>query len=172
MHLPDADGVRQPLTHCKIKDNPSQCKSGFPKLRELLAKAIVVCGGMAEAMDLAVSGRRNQVGSLLGPRSDEWLDGTHPALLAALRCNSDVQLPYRFPITRATHAATVCGAECVTEGGDEKDIIFAAQSAQDAQAGYACDYQNKRGPVAVNEINEWQKGHKDLVAKVRDEKVT
>jgi hypothetical protein len=126
------------LTHCRRKDNPKECKGGFPKrvLAQLLAKVVVLCRGLAQQLDLAISGRRNQTGSLFPPRNDEWINGTHPALLAALRCNSDVQLPYRFPITWETHADDVCNRGCVTDDVDE-DIILGAQAAQDAQAGCA-----------------------------------
>ena len=57
-------------------------------------------------------------------------------MLAMLRCNSDVQLPYRFAIAELTH--------CSTD----------AQMSQDAQVGYACDYQNKRQSLACNEVKE------------------
>ena len=75
----------------------------------------------------------------------ECLNATHSAMLAALRCNSDVQLPYRLPIIESTH---LCGdPKCVAF--KEKDLIEAIQIAQDAQAGYACDYCNKRQPLAL-----------------------
>ena len=56
--------------------------------------------------------------------------------LAAQRCNSDVQLPYRFPITKETH---FCDDPTCFEYS-KKEMIEATQIAQDAQAGYACDY--------------------------------
>ena len=51
----------------------------------------------------------------------------------------------------------------------EDVIIQAAQCAQDAQAGYACDYCNKRQPMAFNEVKECCKGHQDLSAKLSGE---
>ncbi len=113
-------------------------------------------------MQLPCGGRRNKIGSLHGPQNEENLNGTHPAMLAALQCNSDVQLPYRFPITKATHAdASVCDEDCIGKV-DIEDMIDAAQHAQDAQAGYACDYQNKRGARGCNEVKECIKGHRTL----------
>ena len=50
-----------------------------------------------------------------------------------------------------------------TEEMSEDVIIQAAQCAQDAQAGYACDYCNKRQPMAFNEVKECCKGHQDLI---------
>ena len=63
--------------------------------------------GLAEDMDMPVKGKRSALGRLWGPCNDPNLNGNHPALLAALRCNGDVQVPYRFPITDDLHAA--CG---------------------------------------------------------------
>ena len=33
---------------------------------------------------------------------------------------------------------------------------------QAAQAGYTCDYQNKRLPLALDEIKQWQQGQQQL----------
>jgi len=49
---------------------------------------------------------------LIRPCNEPNLNGTHPALLAALRCNSDVQPPYRFPLTPLTHSDVICKDEC------------------------------------------------------------
>ena len=43
---------------------------------------------------------------------------------------------------------------------------------QDAQAGYACDYCNKRQPMAYNEVKECCKGHEDLSEQIRGEPVS
>ena len=110
------------------------------------------------------------LGAIKGRRNDEWLNGSHPALLVSLRCNSDVQVPYRFPITAHTHANELCSlSECC--GDDDAAIVFAAQVAQDSQCGYACDYGNKRGPLAVNEAKEMQKGISQLGERLLDSKV-
>ena len=77
-------------------------------------------------------------------------NGTHPAMLASQQCNSDVQLPYRLPLTAEPHSV-LCprGQECL-EKYDMAAVVKATQVAQDAQVGYACDYQNKRQPLACN----------------------
>jgi hypothetical protein len=77
------------------------------------------------------------------------------------RCNSDVQLPYRFPITAETHDDTLCGEACVNSC-DPDVILNAAQTSQDAQAGYSWHYCNKRHPMAFNEVRECCKGHDGL----------
>ena len=50
---------------------------------------------------------------------------------------------------------------------DDEEIVRAAQIAQDAQAGYACDYCTKRPPMAFNEVKECCKGHQDLTERLR-----
>ena len=129
----------------------------------------MLCHGMMRQMKMACSGRRNKLGSLHGPMNEENLNGSHPALLAALNCNSDTQLPYRLPICKETHCDDLCKMECVNNVS-RKEIIEAAQIAQDAQAGYACDYSNKRGPRAFNEVKECVKGHRTLAEHTAQER--
>ena len=43
------------------------------------------------------------------------------------------------------------------------------QMAQDAQAGYACDYCTKRQPMAFNEVKECCKGHSTLADHIQQE---
>ena len=88
-------------------------------------------------------------------------------MLAAQRCNSDVQLPYRFPITSETH---FCDDPTCLEYS-KKLMIEATQIAQYAQAGYACDYCTKRQPMAFNECMECVKGHRQLASDLRQELV-
>ena len=100
-----------------------------------------------------------------GPFSNEMLNATHSAMLACQRCNSDVQLPYRFPITSNTHFCD--DPKCLEYS--KKVMIQATQIAQDAQAGYACDYCSKRQPLAFNECMECVKGHKQLASDLKQE---
>ena len=86
-------------------------------------------------------------------------------MLAGLRCNSDVQLPYRLPIIESTHCCN--DPKCLDF--KEKDLIEATQIAQDAQAGYACDYCSKRQPLAFNECKECVKGLQRLSERYRDD---
>ena len=96
------------------------------------------------------------INSFHGPQNEENLNGTHPVLLAALQCNSDVQLPYR--LCEATHDdVSRCADECYSSS-TTKDMVEAAQAAQDSQAGYACDYQNKRAACSCNEVKECVNG--------------
>ena len=105
---------------------------------------------------MPLGGRRNRLGSLHGPRNEANINGTHPALVASLHTNSDVQLPYRFAITSDTHATTECSEACA-ESTDVASVIDAVQRSQDAQVGYASDYSNKSAARSCNEARSAQK---------------
>ena len=166
VHVPNPDtGKREPLTHCRRADDPKACKGDFPRTAWLVDRAVVLCQGLIRRFGMHLTGRRSKLGSLHGPMNNEWLNATHPAMLAAHGFNGDVQLPYRFPVAAETHSSAEC-RECCIESVEENTIVVAAQVAQDAQAGYACDYQNKRQPMAFNEIKECCKGHGDLATQV------
>lgn len=160
VHLPNEKGERVPLTHCRRPDNPSKCKSDFPRTLQLIERAVVLCHGLLAKMSMPSCGRRSKLGSLHGPMNQENLNGTASAMLAVQQCNSDVQLPYRVRICRETHSH-LC-QECCVDEGSEKTIVEAMQCSQDAQAGYACDYCSKRQPMAFNEVKECCKGHSTL----------
>ena len=162
VHTLNSKGERVPLTHCRRADDPTKCKGDFPRTRWLIDRPVVLCQGLLHQMGLASSGRRNRLGSLHGPQNDPNLNGTAPAQLVSLLCNSDVQLPYRLPLTEMTHAdASLCSERC-WEQINTMQMVEAAQLSQDAQAGYACDYQNKRSARSCNEVKECVKGHRQL----------
>ena len=158
--------VKEPLTACRRKDNPKLCKGDFPRSTWLIDKAVVLCQGLIRKFNMTLTGRRSKLGALHGPMNQEWLNATHPAMLAFQRDNSDVQLPYRFPMTADTHDDSLCSESCLANV-DQHVILNAAQTNQDAQAGYACDYCSKRQPMAFNEVKECCKGHDDLTTEVR-----
>ena len=156
----DETGEREVLPGCCRKDKPRECKSLFPRDTWLWKSAVVLCKGFLRMFGMPESGRRNMEGAMHGPANHGMLNATHPGLLAAQRHNSDVQLPYRFPITPET---CTCGQSCAREQEcDDNSIICAAQISQDAQTGYACDYCTKRQAMAFNEMKECCKGHQDL----------
>ena len=99
VHLRNSETNKgEPLASCRAKDNPKVCKAHFPRLKWLVDSAIILCRGLLKQMGLAARGRKCQLGGMHGPFSHESLNAAHLAMLAAQRCNSDVQLPYRFPI--------------------------------------------------------------------------
>lgn len=106
----EVTGERKPLTACRRKDNPKLCKSDFPRTPWLINRAVVLCKALLKKLSMPCGGRRGKLGSLHGPMNHDCINATHPALLAAQRFNSDVQLPYRFPITFETHC---CSEDCV-----------------------------------------------------------
>ncbi|CAJ1375402.1 unnamed protein product [Effrenium voratum] len=114
-------------------------RADVQRIQEICSEAVVLCPGLARAFNLPFQGRRNLVGALVGPRNNEWVNGTHPALTAALRANTDVQLPYRLPPCKETHSSLCDEASCL-DGVDLQSVITAAQHAQNAQCGYAGDY--------------------------------
>ncbi|CAJ1341859.1 unnamed protein product, partial [Effrenium voratum] len=170
VHLPAGPGgERRPLAHCRDPKDPTRCKSGFPRDSQLiLGRTALVCRGLAEQLDLPVKGKRSSLGLQWGPVNDPNLNGNHPALLAALRCNGDLQVPYRFPVTKETHDDALCQEEACVGDGDVKLLVREAQRTQAAQAGYGCDYMNKRLPIAVQELKEWQRGHRELGEDLKD----
>ena len=152
VHLPTGPGgERRPLNHCRDAKDPSKCKGGFPREGWLTDELLLICPHLAEDMDMPRSGKRSMIGIPWGPCNEPNINGNHPAMLAGLRCNGDVQLPYRFPITAATHSSRTCTGAC-----DQKMPIYQlvrdAQITQQAQAGYATDYMNKRLVIAIHEI--------------------
>ena len=48
-------------------------------------------------------------------------------------------------------------------------MVETLQVAQDAQAGYACDYCTKRQPMAFNGVKECCKGHSILAENIQQE---
>ena len=169
VHIMDSKGVRQPLNHCRDPKDPTKCKAHFPREKWLTEKPYLVCPELAKQSGMPHKGKKSMVGMPWGPCNDPNLNGNHPALLTGLRCNGDVQLPYRFPITKDTHAHQQCTQNCDQEMPLRK-LVLEAQTNQAAQAGYACDYQNKRLQIANHEIKEWMKGQKHLSEELKDSK--
>ena len=157
------------LEHCKSKDKKNECKSHFPRTTWLIETCVVLCKGLLQQMGMPSSGRKNLIGGLHGPMNEANINGTHPAMLATQQCNSDVQLPYRLPITKETHSSLCPLGEQCLQMYKEADVVRACQLAQDAQAGYACDYQNKRQPCGCNEVRECCCGLTKLGQTLRDQ---
>ena len=168
VHLPTGpNGERRPLKHCQDPKDPKKCKSGFPRTRWLTDEPILLCPQEAAKRDMPRKGKRSMVGTVWGPCNDASLNGTHPAMLCGLRCNSDVQVPFRFPILPDTHNSQVCSGDC-TAHMCLAGLTREAQINQAAQAGYAGDYQNKRLPVAIQEAKEMIKAQNDLAKELQD----
>ena len=114
------------------------------------------------------------VGSLHGPMNEENLNGCMSPILVGcpgLNFNNDIQIPYRFPIIEEIHDASICTDRCWQEMNEE-EMMLAAQTQQNAQAGYAADYQNKRSAQSFNEVKEAKKGHHALAEKTSDKRTS
>ena len=114
------------------------------------------------------------IGIMHGPMNEPNLNGTLPVMLCGgvgLNFNSDLQIPYRFPITKATHASDICDNAC-WEVECDMDVVLAAQRAQNAAAGYAADYQCKRSASSFNKCKEFKKGHHALAERERGRPVS
>ena len=96
---------REPLQACRRKDDPTSCKSNFPRTSWLIDRAVVLCRGLIQKLGMTLTGRQSMLGAMHGPMNEASQNGTHPAMLAVHRFNSDVQLPYRFPITKGPTTA-------------------------------------------------------------------
>ena len=88
VHIMDSKGVRQPLNHCRDPKDPTKCKANFPREKWLAEKPYLVCPELAKKNDMPQKGKKSMVGMPWGPCNDPNLNGTHPALLCGLRCNS------------------------------------------------------------------------------------
>ena len=124
-------GKREPLTACRRKDNPKLSKGDFLRTLWLIAKAVVLCQGLINRINMALTGRKSKLGAFHGLMNQESQNATHPAMLVLHRCNSDVQFPYRFPVTAETHDDDLFGESCVSRV-DPNVILQAAQNSQDA----------------------------------------
>ena len=148
---PKARGL---LAGCVRKGEPNVCKHRFPRDKELVTEASILCYGLACQFGLKVTGQRNALGSLHGPRNCSWLGGTHPLLTSLLRCNSDVQVLYRLPVCPETHSKFCTTSDTCLNGlaTSNATIQIALQLAQDSAIGYFSGYVAKGTPIATKEI--------------------
>jgi hypothetical protein len=165
VHTLNQKGERVPLLHCRRPDSQTKCKGDFPRTMWLIDCAAVLCQCLIDKNGMSLGGRRSTSGSFQGPQNDENLNGAHPAMCAALRTNSDLQLAYRFALDTYTRADAECQENCVSKASFE-DVLEACQKAQDVRAEYACDYQNKRAGKSRNEVKECAKSHRKLRASI------
>ena len=142
VHLVNPDtGKKEPLAACRSKENPNLCKSNFPRNKWLVRDPVVLCAGLLKQMGLHTRGRKCQLGGLHGPMNHESLNATHSAMLAALRCNSDVQLPYRLPIIESTHC---CHGKPRPTCGSRANEIFSIFHRKKENFGQTKPAQHKR----------------------------
>ena len=94
----------KPLSHCikKGQKNAEKCKHGFPKTLSVTGpddpRFRVICPTIAKDVQMRVNGPRNALGSILGPRNDEFLSGTSPAFAVVFRSNTHTAPNNRLPL--------------------------------------------------------------------------
>ncbi|CAK0874374.1 unnamed protein product [Prorocentrum cordatum] len=143
----------KPLTHCIKKGckHGDKCKHGFPKTMLMAApdgpRFRVVCPQVAREVGLKVNGPRSALGEIAGPRNDDFLSGTCPALAVAFRSNTHTAPNNRLPlITGITHDPNcLCrhGSREDTEEGHLRRIAFAVQRSMSNSSRYIGGYISK-----------------------------
>ena len=142
-----------PLKSCqrKTRKNCSLCKHDFPKDRLCISRSVLICRGVARKLRIAVSGRRNQLGGMLGKRSDAWQSGTTPSFAAGFGSNTHTLPNWRLPPVPEIHDDSLCASrKCRLSMGTEREKKITAKVAQRAQrqcTGYYCGYTFKVQPV-------------------------
>ncbi|CAK0851422.1 unnamed protein product, partial [Prorocentrum cordatum] len=143
----------KPLTHCIKKGckHGDKCKHGFPKTMLMAApdgpRFRIVCPQVAREVGLKVNGPRSALGEIAGPRNDDFLSGTCPALAVAFRSNTHTAPNNRLPlITGITHDPNcLCrhGSREDTEEGHLRRIAFAVQRSMSNSSRYIGGYISK-----------------------------
>ena len=165
LEFPDDDSHRKPQPYCQLKNQPGECRSRYPRVSELTHtmnhKCAVACYGIAEIMKLRTSGKKNMLGAIVGSRNDPWVNGTHPALLYCLRCNSDTLLTYRLPLLPEMHSEFCTKPMCLKSGSLD-EVNACASRCQNDTVGYCSSYVSKRAPIAKKEISTFVEGQHKL----------
>ena len=152
MHKHDEDGVRHPLPACRSTAKPDRCKHDFPMDKRITDRALIVCPGIAEEHGLRVTGQRSALGTVLGKRNSEWLNGTARAFCVGFGWNSDTSPNDRLPITTQTHEPA-CKRQCI-RAGSEARIARKTQCSQTQQTGYMGGYTCKVQPAGRYELHK------------------
>lgn len=134
-----------PLVAWRRKDKPKECKHGFMEHHLLRNEARVMCQCVAKQLGVATIGRRNVVGAIEPARGSGSLNGPMRPISVGSGSNSDIKVPYRLPLLRATQEQG--GLNLRFEQASVGEIIGAVNNSQGAQVGYHCGCSNKRQPI-------------------------
>ena len=156
-------GERKMLAGCCSKRRPNECRGRFPRVHDVdhfAQSNAVVCPKLANVLELPTSGRKNSLGTCVGMRNHDSLNGGQRTVMLTLRCNSDTLFTYRMPVCQETH--THCGSvDClVAEALQESAQVV--RRAQRDQVGYVSDYASKKTPVAKREAWQYDKSFTTL----------
>lgn len=169
LHLLNDEGEREPMPYCRSKTDHNECSKGYPRQTFTFKqqKGAAICRGAAKKLKLSASGKKCMLGAIFTGRENEWLNGTHPAFLASLHCNSDVLVPYRLPLIPETHSKELCDIDDCLRMHNRESVMNALEQSQRDCIGYITDYITKRQPIATNEVDRFIRGHRELMAKLR-----
>ena len=158
-HLKDDEGKRQPAPYCRHKNlkgkrqKQCKCRQGFPK--KVNHHPRIVCAGIAKLLDLPITGRRDMTGAISPSRHDEYCSGTSAAIAALSESNSDVQCPYRVPLTTETHDPACTMTNCIAQGKLAlKKLCKKVQRTQKNITGYFGGYISKAQPLGLYELKK------------------
>ena len=152
-------GEREPLTSCKPKGKHkcAECKAGHPLIKQCTKKSKIVCKGVAAKHGLRISGRRNELGAVLGKREDYWFTATATGLAVYFRSNTNAKWTWRVPIIKQTHEDATCTLGCATDPLNRKRLLKTASRAARQIVGYFCGYTTKRQVVGKYELDQASK---------------
>ena len=116
-------------------------------------RVLLVCRGVAALLKLKTSGRRNMLGSIAPRRGDAYFASTAALLAIATRSNSNVQIPYRLPITERTHDPDCKLAGCLGSVSSQQ-LCKIAQRAMKQMSGYFGGYISKKQRIGQYELKK------------------
>ena len=144
--------------HCSIRAMGSG-KHGHPKNKFNMAKAVLICQGIAKKFKdagIKVTGRRNAFASLLCRRSDPWQSATHACFAVAFRSNTHTAPNWRLPPVEGLHCNEICkNTKCALQSNSQRYIKAVSKITQRVQrlcTGYYCGYTFKSQPVGKKSL--------------------
>ena len=137
---------------CVAHGTRGVCKHDYPKDKWITDRALVICPGVAKDRGLRTSGQRNALGTILGPRNNEWLNGTSQAFVVAFGSNTDTSPNDRLPILPETHEPS-CTHDCLAHSSEHR-VAVATQNAQTVTNGYFAGYAVKAHIVGRYELKK------------------
>jgi hypothetical protein len=164
-HTKTKEGNDVPMKYCRPYGKHKVgacCKRGFPKhvfrmrngqVDMQRVRPRVICPGVARNMKLRCSGRRNMLGAIVGRRRDAYFSGTAALKAHLFRSNTNLQVPYRLPITEHTHDTECKSTKCLSQRNVKK-MTLATQRAQKAMSGYFGGYIGKRQKTGQFELKK------------------
>ena len=113
----------------------------------------VICPGIAQSVGLRCSGRRNALGSIIGKRLDPYFSGTSAIKAKIFKSNTNVQVPYRVPITSKTHDSACTSKKCLSPKIRRRQFLV-GQRAIKQMIGYFGGYISKKQKLGRFELKQ------------------